>query len=83
VQGANVWLKNYVFFRIDPPAFITRVAPKSFVANMTTKFTSAVWHGFYPGTRLHLAAAPVMRPTHAGRASVLPVLPQRRPGQRG
>lgn len=43
------WLKHYVYFRVSSPAFIRKIMSHSAWANICTKFTSAFWHGFYPG----------------------------------
>jgi hypothetical protein len=43
------WLKHQVYLRVSTPAAVARyIAPRTF-ANLATKFTSAFWHGFYPG----------------------------------
>lgn len=43
------WLKHQVYLRVQtPPAIARYIAPRTF-ANLATKFTSAFWHGFYPG----------------------------------
>ncbi len=43
------WLKHNVYFRARRPAFLSKVVSERTFANIMTKFTSAFWHGFYPG----------------------------------
>jgi lysophospholipid acyltransferase len=43
------WLKHYVFLRTKLPNFLKgKISERSF-ADLSTKFTSAFWHGVYPG----------------------------------
>jgi lysophospholipid acyltransferase len=53
----NHWLKYYVYQRVECPRLLTLlISPRSF-ANVCTKFTSAFWHGFYPGYYLFFLCA--------------------------
>jgi lysophospholipid acyltransferase len=52
------WLKDYIYLRVleVAPTSVLGLAPKSF-ANIVAKFTSAFWHGFYPGFYLFFLSA--------------------------
>jgi lysophospholipid acyltransferase len=53
----NHWLKFYVYTRVSPPSFLKGLLDKKMFANVCTKFTSAFWHGFYPGYYLFFLCA--------------------------
>jgi len=55
--GVNNWLKNYVYFRVNPPRYMTRILPEKSIANIVTKLTSAFWHGFYSAYYLFFISA--------------------------
>jgi len=42
--NTNHWLRNYVYLRVTPKG-----KKPGFRASLATFFTSAFWHGFYPG----------------------------------
>jgi hypothetical protein len=45
----SMWLKHMIYMRVQmPDALHGKISPRTF-ANLVTKFTSAFWHGFYPG----------------------------------
>jgi lysophospholipid acyltransferase len=43
-MNTNNWLRNYVYLRVTPKG-----QKPGFRATLATFFTSAFWHGFYPG----------------------------------
>ncbi|KAI9295695.1 MBOAT-domain-containing protein [Neoconidiobolus thromboides FSU 785] len=43
-MATNLWLRNYIYLRLTPIG-----SKPSFFAQLSTFFTSALWHGFYPG----------------------------------
>jgi hypothetical protein len=55
--GTNNFLKNYVYFRINPNEQITQYIPAKTFTNIVTKLTSAFWHGFYPAYYLFFLGA--------------------------
>ena len=73
--GVNNWLKNYVYFRVEPPASVTRYISTKSLANIVTKLTSAFWHGFYPAYYFFfLGAFVVSQMDDAMRARLRPLL---------
>ena len=41
-MGINNWLKHYIYFRVDPPLWMTKIIPAKSIANIVTKFTSGL-----------------------------------------
>lgn len=50
--NTNNWLRNYMYLRVTPQG-----KKPGFRASMATFFTSAFWHGFYPGYYLSFILA--------------------------
>lgn len=77
--GINNWLKHYIYFRVDPPRYITRIIPAKSCANIITKLTAAFWHGFYPAYYLFFVGAFVVNEMDdAMRANIYPRIQHRR-----
>ncbi|KAL6850897.1 Lysophospholipid acyltransferase [Amphichorda felina] len=55
-MNTNNWLRNYVYLRVTP-----RGKKPGFRASMLTFFTSALWHGFYPGYYLSFVLASLIQ----------------------
>ena len=55
-MNTNNWLRNYVYLRVTP-----RGKKPGFRASMMTFFTSALWHGFYPGYYLSFVLASLIQ----------------------
>ena len=51
IRISQLWLKNCIYQRIDSVPGILRplISSKKALANLTTKITSALWHGWYAG----------------------------------
>jgi lysophospholipid acyltransferase len=51
IRISELWLKNCIYQRIETVPFLLRpvFGGKKGLANFTTKVTSALWHGWYPG----------------------------------
>jgi lysophospholipid acyltransferase len=46
----SYWLKHYVYLRVERPRFLSQLGlTQKLFATLVTRFTSAFWHGFYPG----------------------------------
>ncbi|KAF2457104.1 MBOAT, membrane-bound O-acyltransferase family-domain-containing protein [Lineolata rhizophorae] len=54
--NTNHWLRNYVYLRVTPKG-----RKPGFKATLATFFTSAFWHGFYPGYYLTFVLASFMQ----------------------
>ena len=54
--NTNHWLRNYVYLRVTPKG-----KKPGFRATLATFFTSAFWHGFYPGYYLTFILASFMQ----------------------
>jgi lysophospholipid acyltransferase len=54
--NTNHWLRNYVYLRVTPKG-----KKPGFRATLATFFTSAFWHGFYPGYYLTFTLASFMQ----------------------
>ena len=76
--GVNGWLKHCVYYRVEPPAAVTRIVPAKSLANLVTKLTAACWHGFYPAYYLFFVGAYLVNEMDdVMRARLLPLLPAR------
>ena len=46
--NVSLWLKDYVYLRVETPKIFSFMGDKNF-ANLVTKMVAAIWHGFYSG----------------------------------
>lgn len=58
--STQVWLKNYVYFRVYSEEQIRKSPAKANVSQYTTFVVSALWHGFYPSYYLAFLSTGVL-----------------------
>ena len=69
--NTNNWLRNYVYLRVTPKG-----KKPGFRASMITFFTSALWHGFYPGYYLSFVLASLVQTAAKRKSYTYACLPQ-------
>ena len=83
IRTSDTWLKQCIYQRFEKvpswiPGRVARLMSRKGLANLITKLTSAIWHGWYPGYPISFLSLGLMSVTESViRQRLHPLIPEK------